>query len=123
MRPLALLVVSALLGVPTLTATAHAQPISLHIRTAGDMADMCSADPRSPTGPARLNYCSGFAQGAVDVRLRVAGDKKPFCITPGTKREVTLREFAGWVKAAPSRRSDDALNALFRFLAERFPCK
>jgi hypothetical protein len=103
--------------------TAHAQQISPHVRTAGDLAELCSANQREATGPARLNYCDGFAQGAVDVELRHAGTPKPFCITPGTKREVTLREFASWVRAIPSRASDEATPGLFRFLAERFPCK
>ncbi len=104
--------------------TARAQPaVSLHARTAGDLAAMCSASPRESTGPAQLNYCSGFAQGAVDVELSHAGATKPFCITPGTKREVTLREFAGWVRATPSRGSDTATAGLFRYLAEKYPCK
>src|SRR5665213_2274116 len=83
--------------------SARAQQVSLHVRTAGDLAEICTANPREPGGPARLNYCSGFAQGAVDVELRHAGGTKPFCIAPGTKREVTLHEFAGWVRAVPSR--------------------
>jgi hypothetical protein len=123
MRLVRLLWVALLLSAPMPITAAHAQPISLHVRTAGDLADMCSADPKTPTGPARLNYCSGFAQGAVDVRLHDAGDKKPFCITSGVRREVTLHEFASWVRSDPSRRSDDALSSLFRFLGERFPCQ
>ena len=103
---------------------ASAQPaVSLHVRTAGDLAAMCSASPRESTGPAQLNYCSGFAQGAVDVEFSHAGATKPFCIPPGTKREVTLREFAGWVRALPSRGSDTATAGLFRYLAEKYPCK
>ena len=105
------------------TAAQAQQAVSLHARTAGDLAEMCSANPRDSTGPARLNYCDGFAQGAVDVELLHAGGTKPFCITPGTKREVTLHEFASWVRAVPSRESDGATSGLFHFLAERYPCK
>src|SRR5580692_1659546 len=89
-------------------ATASAQQVSLHARTASDLAELCGANPRAPTGPAQLNYCDGFAQGAVDVEFRHAGATKPFCITPGTKREVTLHEFSSWVRANPSRGSDEA---------------
>jgi hypothetical protein len=118
MKPTTLLAVAALsIG------TAHAQAVSLHARTAADLAELCSASPRESTGPARLNYCDGFAQGAVDVELRHAGTTKPFCIPAGTKREVTLHEFATWVRAVPSRESDDATSGLFHFLAERYPCK
>jgi hypothetical protein len=124
MKPTTLLAATILIVAPLGIGTARAQPaISLHVRTAVDLAEMCTASPREPGGPARLNYCSGFAQGAVDVELRHAGGTKPFCITPGTKREVTLREFASWVRAVPSRGADEASSGLFRFLAERYPCK
>lgn len=120
---LPILLTAALLAAPLAVRTAHAQAVSLHARTAGDLAEMCGADPRSPTGPAKLNYCSGFAQGAVDVEFRHAGATKPFCIPPNVKREVTLREFANWVRAIPAHASEDAVGGLFRFLAERYPCK
>jgi hypothetical protein len=124
MKPTTLLAAATLIVAPLGIGTARAQPaVSLHVRTALDLAEMCTTSPREPAGPARLNYCSGFAQGAVDVELRHAGSTKPFCITPGTKREVTLREFAGWVRAVPSRGADDATSGLFRFLSERYPCK
>jgi hypothetical protein len=123
MKPTTLLAAAVLIVAPLGSGTARAQQVSLHARTAGDLAEMCSANPREPTGPARLNYCDGFAQGAVDVELLHAGGTKPFCIPPGTKREVTLHEFASWVRAVPSRESDGATSGLFHFLAERYPCK
>jgi hypothetical protein len=115
--------VAALAVALSCVAAARAQQVSLHARTAGDLAELCAANPRDATGPAKLNYCDGFAQGAVDVELRHAGATKPFCIPPGTKREVTLHEFSSWVRAIPSRESDDATGGLFHFLAERYPCK
>jgi hypothetical protein len=123
MKPTTLLAAAALLAAPLSIGPARAQAVSLHARTAGDLAAMCSANPRDPTGPARLNYCDGFAQGAVDVLFQHAGAAKPFCIPPGTQREVTLHEFATWVRAVPSRASDAATSGLFHFLAERYPCK
>jgi hypothetical protein len=123
MKPIALLTAATLLAAPLAIGNAQAQQaVSLHVRTAGDLAAMCSASPREATGPARLNYCSGFAQGAVDVELKHA-TPKPFCIPPGTTREATLHEFSTWVRAASSRASDDAATGLFHFLAERYPCK
>src|ERR1700722_4457008 len=114
MNPTALFVAAMLIAVPLGIGTARAQQaVSLHVRTAGDLAEMCTANPREPTGLAQLNYCSGFAQGAVDVEFGHAGSKKPFCPPPSVKREVTLREFAGWVRAVPSRASDNPTSGLF----------
>jgi hypothetical protein len=122
MKPTTLLAATVLLAAPLSIGPVHAQAISLHARNAGELAGLCSANPRDSTGPAQLNYCDGFAQGAVDVELRHAATK-PFCIPPGTKREATLHDFATWVRAVPSRESDDATSGLFHFLAERYPCK
>jgi len=100
-----------------------AQPISLHVRTAGDLAELCAAPPNAPGTDAKLNYCDGFAQGAVDVQLRHAGDKKPFCVTPGTSRRATMVQFSEWVRALPAHRGLEATDGLFQYLGERFPCK
>ena len=119
--PLAsLALVSLLLAQPALAQ----RSLDIHARTAGDLADLCGANPKDPAGEAKINYCHGFTQGAVDVQLRVAGDKKPFCFpTPAPTRTATLGEFVSWVRAVPSRRGESALDGFFHFLAERFPCK
>jgi hypothetical protein len=101
-----------------------AQPIVLQARTAGDLAALCAADPASPGADAKINFCHGFAQGAVDDRLHVAADKKPFCFpNPTPTRTATLHAFVEWVREAPERRDLPVLDGLFRFLGERYPCK
>jgi hypothetical protein len=101
-----------------------AQPINLQARTAGDLAALCAADPGSPAADAKINFCHGFAQGAVDDRLHVAGDKKGFCFpNPTPSRGATMRDFVSWVRAAPSNRDMPVLDGLFKFLTERYPCK
>ncbi len=122
MKPTTLLAAAALLAVLLAIGPAHAEATGPHVRSAADLAELCSANPRDPGGPARINYCDGFAQGAVDVELRHASPK-PFCIPPGVEREVTLHEFASLVRGNPSRGSAEATSTLFRFLGERYPCK
>lgn len=101
-----------------------AQGIALHARTAGELAELCGANPREPGADAKMNYCDGFAQAAVDVELQHSADKKPFCFpSPAPSRRATLTEFVSWVRAMPEHRSLSAPNGLFKFLAERFPCK
>ena len=101
-----------------------AQPLTLRVNTASDLAELCGANPKDTAADAKINYCHGFAQGAVDVELRRAGDKKPFCFpSPSPSRSATLTEFVNWVRAMPDHRSLNALDGLFRFLGERFPCK
>ena len=96
----------------------------LHARTAGDLADLCGANPRDPAGDAKINYCHGFAQGVVDVALQHAGDKKPFCFpSPAPTRTATLAQFVDWVRAMPAHRTEGAVDGLMHFLGERYPCK
>jgi hypothetical protein len=121
--PRSLLLALALIAASPLAAQA-AQPISLHARTAGDLAELCGANPREAAADAKINYCDGFAQGAIDVELMRAGEKKPFCFpSPAPTRRATMGEFVNWVRALPAHRSLGAVKGLFDFLGERFPCK
>ena len=107
-----------------LAPSAHAQrATNLHTRTAGELAELCAANPRSGLGDAQVNYCHGFAQGAVDVMLHDAGEKKPFCFpNPTPTRTETLSQFVRWVRADSSRASLPAAGGLYQFLTERYPC-
>lgn len=98
--------------------------INLHARTAGELAQLCSANPRTEQGDAEINYCHGFAQGAADALLGLSGDKKPFCFpNPAPTRTATLAQFSDWVKASPDHARLPAARGLAVFLGERFPCK
>lgn len=120
--PRPLLLALALLAMPA--AAQAAQPISLHARTAGELAELCGANPREAAADAKINYCDGFAQGAIDVELMHAGEKKPFCFpSPAPSRHATMTEFVNWVRAMPAHRNLNAVKGLFEFLGERFPCK
>ena len=122
MKSLAPLVVltAILLALP-----AQAQrAVTLQARTAADLADLCAANPKESQGDAKINFCHGFAQGAITVELRRAGDKKPFCFpTPAPTRTATMGEFVNWVRSLPEHRTETAVDGLFKFLGERFPCK
>jgi hypothetical protein len=113
-----------------LTIILYAQPaqaqrsVSIHARTAGDLADLCAANPKDSQGDAKINFCHGFAQGAITVELRRSEAKKPFCIpNPAPNRTATMNEFVGWVRSMPDHRSVPAADGLFQFLGGRFPCK
>jgi hypothetical protein len=101
-----------------------AQPIALHVRTAGDLAEYCGATAKEPATDAKINYCHGFAQAAVDLELQHTASNKPFCFpSPPPSRAATMNEFVSWVRAVPDRRNQPATDGLFHFLGERFPCK
>ncbi len=106
------------------TATWAAQPISLRVRTAGDLAELCGANPKEAAADAKINFCHGFAQGVVDLQLQHSAGKKPFCFpSPTPSRSATLGQFVSWVRSLPEHRALPATDGLLQFLAERFPCK
>ena len=39
--------------------------INIQARTAGELADLCAANPKDAQGDAKINFCLGFAQGAI----------------------------------------------------------
>jgi hypothetical protein len=114
----------------TVTAMLFALPalaqrvVVLQARTAGELAELCAANPKAPEGDAKINFCHGFAQGAITVELRHPLGKKPFCFpSPAPNRTATMGEIVGWVRSMPDHRSVPAADGLFQFLGERFPCK
>lgn len=119
-----LLVAAAALLVVFATTAQAQRSISLEARTAGELADLCSASPKDERGDAKINFCHGFAQGVIVTTLRSTEGKKPFCFpTPPPTRTATMDGFVSWVKAMPDHRSPSAADGLLRFLGERFPCK
>jgi hypothetical protein len=101
-----------------------AEGIALRASTAGELAELCGANPRSAGADAKINFCHGFAQGAIDVARQRLGDKKLFCFpSPSPSRTSTMNEFVNWARALPDHRNQSALDGLFHFLGERFPCK
>ena len=118
------LFVATILALAAVAPGLAAQTVSLHVRTAGDLADLCGANPREPAADAKINFCDGYSQGVVNLELQHSGDKKPFCFpSPPPSRNSTLGEFVNWVRAIPDRRGLPAAEGLFKFLGERFPCK
>lgn len=120
------LVATAALVATCLVVPAYAQRgVNLQARTAGDLAELCAANPKDPLGDSKITFCHGFAQGAITVQLRNGETgKKLFCFpSPPPTRTATMNEFVGWVRANPDRKTMPATDGLFRFLGERYPCR
>ena len=119
------LAATAALSALLLALPAQAQrSASFPARTAGDLADLCAANPKEPLGDAKINFCHGFAQGAITVEQRHSEGKKPFCFPSSPpSRGATMGEFVNWVRALPEHKTPSAVDGFFQFLGERFPCK
>jgi hypothetical protein len=95
------------------------------ILSGGDLADLCAADPRDAEGVAKRNICVGFTLAvlAVAERQQTSGGPKLFCPqNPAPAIGETIDAFVQLTRALPPTRSAPVIDALLRFLQERFPC-
>lgn len=94
--------------------------------TTGDLVELCAAVPDNGMGTAAVNFCEGFAQGAVLVEMQNQAafrGPKLFCMpNPPPSRNQALSEFVNWARASPDRLAQSSTDGLFRFLSERYPC-
>jgi hypothetical protein len=94
--------------------------------TTGDLVELCTATPDTAIGTAAVNFCVGFAQGAVSVgmqNLATFRGPKLFCMpNPLPTRNEALSEFVKWARASPDSMSASSTDGLARFLSERYPC-
>jgi hypothetical protein len=95
-------------------------------RTTGDIVALCDPQSDGALANAAVNFCSGFAQGAVSLEMEHdAGSRsmKLFCLPdPAPTRNDALGEFVKWARASPERMNASAVDGLIRFLGERYPC-
>src|SRR3974390_1828810 len=120
MRPIIILALTW--AVPAVAGPPKAPPVSINIRTAGDLALAGSAQPVSPGNAALLNFCNGFAQGVVDTEKLNSGGSKICLPTPAPKRSETMKQFVTWVMADAARQKEGASAGFIRFMSERYPC-
>jgi Rap1a immunity proteins len=95
-------------------------------RTTGEFVALCDPQSDSAIANAAVNFCSGFAQGAVSTEMaHDAGSRsmKLFCLPdPPPTRNEALAEFVKWARTSPDRMNTSAVNGLIGFLGERYPC-
>jgi hypothetical protein len=95
-------------------------------RTVRDLIEICAPAKEDPMTTAAINYCHGFAQGAVIVEEAHEGQRdvrKLFCLPsprPASGSEIT--KFIAWANTMPSRLDEPAIDGMFIYLAETYPC-
>lgn len=95
-------------------------------RTVRDLIAICAPANDDPMMTAAINYCQGFAQGAVAVEEAHEDNRdvrKLFCLpSPRPAEGSELTKFIAWANAVPSRLDEPAIDGMFIYLAETYPC-
>jgi len=96
------------------------------IQKAEDLVDVCAVTPDEPLYQSAIHFCHGYLVGAYHYyRKAVPGaGKEPFvCLpNPTPSRNEVVRLFVSWAQSHPQYQAEDAVDALFRFAAEQWPC-
>ncbi|WP_448191554.1 Rap1a/Tai family immunity protein [Azospirillum sp. sgz301742] len=129
---IALVIATALVVMNAASAGAQSVPAptenNFQVKTTGDLVRLCEAKPTDTTGVAALHFCHGFAVGAYQYHQIITaaeGDKKPlFCPpNPTPTRNQLIADFVVWANQNPQQLSTPPVEGMFRYLAQRFPCR
>lgn len=108
-----------------LTGAAHAvDPDAYRIRNTADLVRVCSAQPSESDHATALAFCHGVLAGAYAYYLAAtpAADRFVCAPDPAPTRTKVANEFVVWAKARPQYMEHGAIDTLFRYAAEAFPC-
>lgn len=129
----ALLVAAALAAVPLSASTATAATAkaatveNFQVRTAADLVALCDARPGADNYVAAVNFCQGFGVGAFQYYQAQAADDPTsqfVCVpNPAPTRDAVIASFVAWAKAHPQYLSAAAVDTMFRYLGETYPCR
>jgi hypothetical protein len=110
----------------TLWATAQAAPVdSYRIRSTADLVAVCSTAPGDQDYATAIAFCHGVLTGAYGYYDASTPAAQRFVCAPdpAPKRSQIASDFVAWAKARPQHMSAHAIDTLFRFAAEKFPCR
>ena len=98
----------------------------LKLKSAGDLVDVCTIAADHQEYNTALAFCYGFFEGAIRYAEAISGSmhhKKLVCAPPGTTRRQAVDEFVSFIKANPQYADESPVDAIYRALMPRWPCK
>lgn len=114
-------------GALAFTCASHAAAAPDHyaLRSAADLARVCGTPSSASDYATAIAFCHGFLAGSYAYHLTVTPVADRFICepTPATTRAKVADGFVAWMKSRPQLEKDSAVDALFRFAAETYPCK
>ncbi|MCU0983485.1 MAG: hypothetical protein MUC89_00895 [Acetobacteraceae bacterium] len=98
---------------------------SFNVRTTGDLIRLCATPGDDPQYLEALGWCHGYGRGALDYhRAAAPANAAPlFCApNPSPSWEEVRRRFIAWGNANAQVAGSPAVEGVFRFLLDTFPC-
>jgi hypothetical protein len=126
MRKCVVLIFAVVLLLPALSWASELTVEDFVVDSTEDLVDLCSVKADSPIAKEAIHFCEGFCVGAY--HYYKASHDGPDAIQwvcfpkPAPSRTAVIDQFVSWAKAHPKYMKEDAVETLFRFLAEKYPC-
>ena len=96
------------------------------IRSAQDLVDLCAVKPDDALYSAAIHFCHGFVSGAWQYHQAQANGPtgvRFVCLPePPPTRDEAVALFIAWSGTHADRMAEPAVEAMFRFLSEKYPC-
>ncbi len=98
--------------------------VKYQVRDTADLVAVCEANPRAPDVNTSLAFCHGFLTGSVHFYHAGVPESSRFACAPdpAPSRSEVMDAFVKWAKARSQYMSQPAVETLFRYLAETYPC-
>jgi len=97
------------------------------VDTTQQLLNLCTASPDDPLYHQAVNFCHGYLVGAWDYYEAISSGPKGIKFVcppnPMPSRNDAINEFIVWAKAHPQHLSETPVEAEFRWLMEKWPCK
>ena len=123
-EPYMLRVVVALVLVAAGSALA-ADSSDFQLRDASDLVRVCSVPRDHPMHDTAIGFCHGILTGAFRYYESTVKKENRFVCAPNPTptRAKVMGDFVAWSAKNGQHMKDQPIDALFRYLAEAYPCK
>ncbi len=95
------------------------------LRSAGELADICTIDPGHEHYVPALAFCYGFFEGTIRYAETIAGpqlNKQLVCPPAGTTRSQAVAVFVSYMKENPQYLTEAPIDSIYRALMPKWPC-
>lgn len=116
---------AAIIAAAGTTATA-ATSDNFQVRNSQDLVDLCGVQRNDPVAAQAIHFCEGYLVGVYHYHQALTagrGQAPVFC--PGAQlptRDEAVALFVTWGRAHPERMQEPAVDSLFRWAVETWPC-
>lgn len=100
-------------------------PATFRLQNGNNLLELCSLPTSDPWHANAMEFCNGYLTGAFqyyDATVPAAG--RFVCApNPRPRPGPVMKAFVDWAKARPQYLQESAVDTLFRYLGETYPCK